>query len=195
MTRDRMQREDRLSAALRELAESSRQNASPELGLALKDTFRRHHRRRKRIERAGIGIVCLSLAALAVWLLPRKTQPPLKPEVAVVRAIQPQQTPAPQSKRPGIVREPRAARHTSPAKASSPKNSPAAAEPFVTLPAFAMMPADDQLRVVRLEMPGEDLRLVGAPVTESMARRRVTADFVVGPDGTPYAVRLVQSRY
>ena len=195
MTRDRMQLEDRLSTALRELAESSRQNASPELGMALKDAFRRHHRRRKRIERAGIGIVCLTLASLAVWLLPRKTQPLLKPEVAVVRATQPQRTPAPQPKRPENVRAPHATRHASAGKTSSPKNSPAAAEPFVTLPAFAMMPADDELRVVRLEMPGEDLRLVGAPVTERVARRRVTADFVVGPDGTPYAVRLVQSRY
>ena len=58
-----------------------------------------------------------------------------------------------------------------------------------------MIPAGDELRVVRLEMPGEDLRLVGAAVTEEIARRRVTADFVVGHDGTPYAVRLVQTRF
>ena len=56
-----------------------------------------------------------------------------------------------------------------------------------------MIPAGDELRVVRLEMPGEDLRLVGAPVMEKLAGRHVTADFVVGHDGTPYAFRLVQS--
>jgi hypothetical protein len=194
MTHTRNQPEERLSAALRELAESSSQGASPELGLVLKDAFRRHHHRRKRMQRIGIGIVCISLAGLAAVLWPRKTQTPtqspLKPQETVVHAILPQQP-----SRPANVQAPGGRRHVSPRKTSSPRPSPAAAEAFVALPALAMRPADDELRVVRLEMSGEDLRLVGAPVTEKIARHRVTADFVVGPDGTPYAVRLVQSKY
>ena len=66
---------------------------------------------------------------------------------------------------------------------------------YWALPAFDLIPSGDQLRVVRLQLRGEDLRLVGAPVTEEIVRRRVTADFVVGHDGTPYAVKLVQANF
>lgn len=187
--------EERLSAALRELAESSSQGASPELGPVLKNAFRRHHHRRKTLMRMRLGIVCLCFAGLAFWLLTRKTQSPPKAEPAVVLAIPPQEaSPAPnvQAARPDRLVS-KVTRRLSPGKTSG-RNSSAAPEAFVALPASAMLPADDELRVVRLEMPGEDLRLVGAPVTEKMLRHRVTADFVVGHDGTPYAVRLVQPK-
>jgi hypothetical protein len=63
---------------------------------------------------------------------------------------------------------------------------------FMALGAYdpAMMPGDVQ--VVRLELTGADLRLVGAPVAEDLSDRRLLADIVVGNDGTPYAVRLVR---
>jgi hypothetical protein len=47
-------------------------------------------------------------------------------------------------------------------------------------------------QIVRLELTGAELRMVGAPVTEELADRRVRADFLIGRDGTPYGVRLVQ---
>jgi len=66
---------------------------------------------------------------------------------------------------------------------------------FWALPSFDLIPSGDQLRVIRVQLRGEDLRLVGAPVTEEIAWHRVTADFVVGHDGTPYAVKLVQANF
>jgi len=45
--------------------------------------------------------------------------------------------------------------------------------------------------VVRLEMPASDLRLVGIPVDEEVANRTVQAEVAVGPDGLPYALRLL----
>ena len=54
----------------------------------------------------------------------------------------------------------------------------------------AMTPSE--LQVVRLELSGADLRLMGAPVGEDLSDRRLLADIVVGNDGTPYAVRIVQ---
>lgn len=51
--------------------------------------------------------------------------------------------------------------------------------------------APSELAVVRLELSGADLRLMGAPVAEDLSDRRLLADIVVGNDGTPYAVRLV----
>ena len=183
------QSNERLSAALRELAASSRQSASPELGLILKDAFRQHHARRRRALRLRIALLSVCLAALASSLLLRK---PLAKSTslpaAVIHTIPPQET--------IYTADSSASRRPAPRKRLAPTRTtePEVSE-FVVLPSFAMVPAGDELRVVRLEMPGEDLRLVGAPVTEEIAQRRVTADFVVGHDGTPYAVRLVQSKF
>ena len=50
----------------------------------------------------------------------------------------------------------------------------------------------DELRVVRVQLPASALWQMGAPLNSDTANRRMLADFVVGQDGTPYAVRLVQ---
>ncbi len=63
---------------------------------------------------------------------------------------------------------------------------------FLPLPTYDPVGAKDELQIIRVEMPIQDLRLVGAPVGADVPNRLVRADFVVGHDGTPYAVRLVQ---
>ena len=181
--------DERLSSALRELAAASRQGASPELGTTLKDTFRRYHVRRRRTVRIRIALVCLCLAALAGSLLLRKSGMQSTPQqTAAIQTIPPQEVTYPadfsasKTIRPVV-------------KKISPRPDRATpSDTFVALPSFDVLPAGDELRVVRVEMPGEDLRLVGARV-EGIARRRVTADFVVGHDGTPYAVRLVRTNF
>lgn len=62
---------------------------------------------------------------------------------------------------------------------------------FIALPSYdPSVPAGD-LQMVRLEVTGSDLRLLGAPVAGDLSER-VTADFITDRDGTPYAVRLVR---
>jgi hypothetical protein len=61
----------------------------------------------------------------------------------------------------------------------------------MALPAYDSRLNHEELRVVRLQLPGEALRRVGVPVQEENAERLIFADFVVGQDGTPYAFRLV----
>jgi len=63
---------------------------------------------------------------------------------------------------------------------------------FVALGVFDSTMTSGDLKVVRLELSGADLRLVGAPVAEDLADQRMLADIVVASDGTPYAVRLVR---
>jgi hypothetical protein len=63
---------------------------------------------------------------------------------------------------------------------------------FVPLPAYDSATSTTDVRVVRMEVTGSDLMMVGAPVSAELADNRMLADFVVGSDGTPYAVRLVQ---
>jgi hypothetical protein len=190
MTGSRNQPEEKLSAALRELAASSRQGASPELGLMLKGAFRTHHARRRRMQRMRVAILCICVAGLASLLLLRKPVVKNMPDQAAVHTIPPQEV-----SYPADTSVARTTQAVLPRKISPNRNTPTAASAFVALPSFDMVSAADELRVVRLEMPGADLRLVGAPVTEKIARGRVTADFLVGHDGTPYAVRLVQSKF
>jgi len=191
MTQRMNQPEEKLSAALRELAACSRQSASPEMAGTLKNAFRRHHRRRRLVFRVRIALVCLCVAGLAtLFLLKKSSLSSNSAQTVVVHTIPPQEVTSPvevniATARPSAVPKHRERR----------RNTSVDAKGFWALPSYALIPSDDQLRVVRMEMRGEDLRLVGAPVPLENIRRRVTADFVVGQDGTPYAVRLVQASY
>lgn len=178
--------EKRLTTALRELAASSRQGASPELEPTLRDAFRRHHARR-RVRRARIAAIVVCLAALAT--LPLLRRPSISghgSQGVSVRTIPPEEVAA----APDL-----SVSQTRPLPAVKPRSSnprkPLTMAEFVALPSIDPVPPGNELRVVRLEMPVKALRLVGVPVDEGTPDRRVLADFVVGPDRTPYAVRLV----
>jgi hypothetical protein len=189
MTPDTNQRDEKLSAALRELASCSRQSASSELAITLKDAFRHHHARRRRALRVRIVLVSLCIAALAGSFLLKK--PPVRNNsegTTAIRTIPPLEVIPPPELSASQTRLP-------PETSAKSRKNQANPSGFWTLPSVDLIPAGDQLRVVRMELRAEDLRLVGAPVTDAIARHRVTADFVVGQDGTPYAVRLVQANY
>lgn len=179
---------DRLSAALRELAALERQGASPEAGLMLQDAFRRHHLRRKRMLTIRAGLIGICVAGLAASFLLRKPAVKVTPQTTV-QIISPEEV----SDSPAVSAS--KIRRAAPAGNNPATSNASAVSAFVALPSSVVLPPVDELRVVRLEMRGEDLRLVGAPVTEEIAARRITADFVVGHDGTPYAMRLVRSNF
>ncbi len=61
------------------------------------------------------------------------------------------------------------------------------------LPTFDPAIPIDHLLTIRLDLPMGALRQVGFPVSEDIAARRVLADFLVTQDGSPYALRFVQS--
>jgi hypothetical protein len=61
---------------------------------------------------------------------------------------------------------------------------------FVALPYADPWPGDDDEAVLRVDVPQSTLAAYGLPVTD--ANEQVTADFIVGEDGVPRAVRLVQ---
>ncbi len=67
------------------------------------------------------------------------------------------------------------------------------ANSFVALPMLDPAVPPGQSRLVRMEMPGSALQLIGYPITEDLLERRVVADVLVGQDGVPYAVRLVRT--
>jgi len=200
---------DRLPAALRELAANSPQ-ASPELGASLGREFARHHARRRLRNRAVVAGGLAACLAMSVALL-RKEKPTAAGKVAD-HAAETAKVPAPpapsvvapdSSKAPveklaeKVAEKPRT--HTLHAKEVHRRSAEAPpvtyeAGDFVALPTFdPAIPLGDS-RMVRVDMPGSALQQIGYPVDGQLLDRRILTDVLVGQDGMPYAVRLVQTR-
>jgi hypothetical protein len=186
------QPDSRLSAALRRLGAMAPRGAPLALGDMLKDEFRRHHIRRRRNRNARILLAAACVAAsLGTFLI-------LRPRPSNMAAIHESLRTTPPSQADILVapRAPKATRLKA-AKSRAPNRSrknPATAENrFVPLPTFDPAIPIDHLQMVRLDLPGRDLRLVGFPVREEIADRRIVADVLLAQDGTPYALRLVQN--
>jgi hypothetical protein len=190
--REMNQPDSRLSAALRRLGSIAPRGAPLALGDLLKDEFRRHHIRRRRNRNARILLVAACVAASIgtfLMLRPRPTNmaaiheslqtKPLSPANILVGLTEPKTT------RPKPVK--------SPASNQRRKNPVTAENRFVALPTFDPAMPIDHLQMVRLDLAGRDLRLVGFPVREEIADRRIVADVLLAQDGTPYALRLVQN--
>jgi len=179
--------DEKLTAALRDLAANSRQSASAELGAAVKQGFHRHHAHRRRVRNTYVAAIVVCLAFLAALPFVRKSSLASHDnQPTTVRTIPPDPvSPAPDlsvsQSRPVVA----------PKRAGSNRRRPLTTAQFLALPSADELPPSNELRVVRLELPVRSLRLVGLPVAEEVPDHRVLADFVVGPDRTPYAVRFV----
>jgi hypothetical protein len=62
---------------------------------------------------------------------------------------------------------------------------------FMPLPYADGGPVEDAT-LVRVVLPGTALSALGLPVTDGSAEGKVVADFIVGEDGTPEAIRIVR---
>jgi hypothetical protein len=170
--------EELLSASLRHLARSSPQAAAPEVGATLVQALHRHHRRRRAAQVAAIAAVLLVICSGWLWRRFASDHRPASNQLAV----------ASQTTAEHAGHEPRTSR-----SGVQPAKSPSAGieKLFVALPSFAFARSDEDLRVIRVEMPVSSLRLLGARVNDELITRRIVADLLIGVDGTPYAFRLV----
>ncbi len=186
----------RLSEALRGLAASSNRGAPAEIGAGLATAFRRHHTRRRRIRRAGISALVLCLSVLAAVLSTRFSSHQ-KPGNEQGHTISSPTATKPSEAMPVtrvVPAKPQAVVKRGAARASTRKvtTQSASNRPFLALPAYDPSIPKDQMHVVRVHLPASELWQMGAPISASAGTRSMTADFVVGQGGTPYAVRLVQ---
>lgn len=183
--------DDRLKRAMRNLAATSQHGASAEIGVGLTTAFRRHHARRRRVLRirlAGLMACVLVIAGLFFMRTshPEKNsaQAQVEHSVVAIKAPEVTQTASVPKQKPRPVR-----------KSMQPRIAPSTVEysrEFVALPAYnAVIPTED-LHIVRVQLPTSTLWQMGAPINPAAPDRRVLADFVIGQDGTPYGVRLVQ---
>jgi hypothetical protein len=201
----------RLSAALRSLAETSPQMPPPSVGTNLRNEFRRYRvqHRRQQVSRmvtvAGCCVACLGLVitfkVFARHAANSVAHQPTPGELAsrrIAGADSPAETQISRSRAatPASTHSKPVQAHATGPRTRKPVEATsvfASGDMFIVLPTFDPAIPIEQMQVVRLEMPGRALRLVGFPITEEVAQQRILADVAVAQDGTPYAVRLVQS--
>lgn len=195
-----------LSEALRELAAASPQGASSELGLSLKDAFARHHSRRRRKRMTVATALVAGVAISMAWLWAGRQPHPNSVDKLQPQTIQPSSAPAvawhatsesaiaADTSRSRIRARSKPTNKTQGVRHEEPSAVVATAEDFVALPTFDPAIPIGESCMVRLDLPGSALQLIGYPVDEELLERRVLTDVLVGQDGVPYAVRLVQTR-
>lgn len=195
---------DTLSEALRELAATSPQ-ASPELGARLQEAFARHHAQRRLRRRAAVaaGLAACLVTALAWLTTAKQAREVRKPPAQVAKTLAPeQQLGAPRlAQRSAVsVTSPAAKSRGRGKQLSKARNHSVeapvviAAGDFIALPSFdSAVPLGDS-RMLRVDLPGSALQLMGYPIDGQLLDRRVEADVLVSQDGSPYAVRLVNAR-
>ena len=195
-----------LAESLRELAANSPQ-ASPELGVRLQQAFARHHAQRRRRKRAVFAVGLAACLAIGVaWLrtgkLAQDVREPGPPAQVVKSPVPKPEIIAPKIERPSMsliasapVKPRGRAKQRSKTQDHSVEAAPAVtAGDFIALPAFDPAVPVGESRMVRMDLPGSALQLIGYPVDGQLLDRRIVADVLVGEDGLPYAVRLVRTR-
>jgi hypothetical protein len=180
-----------LSSALHRLAKAEEGNAPPELGSSLLEKFRHHHRRRRQMRLAVVGALAACLLALVGIAGMRYKVRTAHQQIPAPAAEQPPAVAATSKTNPAPGLQPRqrqvrASTHT--ASAAQPVDD----EGFVPLPSYDPAVASGDLQMVRVEVTGSELRMLGARVAGDLSDRPVIADFITDRDGTPYAVRLVE---
>ena len=176
---------DTLSEALRELAAASPQ-ASPELGARLNSEFTRHHARRRRRNRVAFAIGLAACLAISVVLFRsgKQTKPVKvlshhrKPRrllrlLAANAATESPEVPAPSVTK--VATRPRV--HSN--QSGKPRRRDNEAPPvtveagdFVALPTFDPAIPLGVSRMVRVDMPGSALQLIGYPIDGQLLDRR-----------------------
>ncbi len=195
--------EDKLSKALRDLAASSPQNPPDELGVRLNHAFLHHHRQRRLVRFATVATLAACLLVAFAALLARKNSSPPSIAAQPRQSVQPTMHFESSTQEPATVANNAATKRLHSHKSASGSaaehkkeqtTASADSNEFVALPMFDPDIPVGQSRMVRLELPGSALRLVGYPVNEEVAERRVVTDVLLSQDGTPYAIRLVKTQ-
>jgi hypothetical protein len=176
------------ATVIRKVSRRGPQEASRQLRGQLLLSFRRHRRRRRLVRAVTAATATLVIAGGVIWRVERgKAGSPTAPiiesnmESNMLRRAMPKPANTGGSNRATFGHRPTP---TAPISGEQ-------MQPFIALPSFAFKVAGEELRVVRVEMPVSSLRQLGVRVNDELITRRVIAELLVGPDGTPYAFRLL----
>jgi hypothetical protein len=182
-----------LAEATEIIAQGARsQQTPPHVEAALIAAFRKHPRRaswRHSLEWASVGAAAAILLIFlwtANWRSKGQTSPVPNKDVSSQSAL-PQEAKALST--PGQVD---VASDTDAAGADASAKEPYAASDFVPVPYTAAIAADDPGMVVRVQLTRASLAQLGYPVAETPDEDLILADVLVGEDGWPRGVKLIQ---
>ena len=195
MCADRMADATALAEASESIAERMRgRETPPHVEAALLTAFRSHHRRiswQRKLEWASFGAAAAVLL-LFVWLGNGKQKaqsiPAPHKDVAAQSVMPAQAEVAPPSSRAGMATSVDA----NGAESGSSQNEAFLASDFVPVPYTSAIVADDPGMVVRVQLTRASLAELGYPVAESPDEDLILADVLVGEDGWPRGVKLIQ---
>lgn len=194
------QSNEHLARAFETLADSAPDGASLKTELALMDSFRQHHVRRKR-QRQAISLLTFCLCLITVALVVLKSRSlPVQPQMPILALQTPDKSttanqstsnrPLPENQTPNPRRNP-----TVVAKLNKPvRPRPRASSPsgdFVSLPSYDAAFSNGGFKIVRLGLTRTDLYQMGAPQVGDLAKGQILADVMLDRDGIPIAVRRI----
>lgn len=184
------------AAALAEMSEAMRRasrDAEAPAGLeaSLSAAFRNHHRRaswRHGLEWAGVGAAAAVLLVF-LWTVRR----PHVPSVSSPGKNVPSESQAPADAKSSVT-SPRdqASESVSASAAETADNETYSASDFVPVPFTSAISSDDPGMVVRVQLTRASLAQLGYPLAEAPDEDLISADVLVGEDGWPRGVKLIQ---
>jgi hypothetical protein len=187
------------AAVLAEASESMRENvrgeqAPPRIEAALLAAFRSHHRRmswQRTLQWASVGAVAAVLL-LFLWVGNGKQKAQSTPATRKDLSSQPAQPLQAEVSQP-LKLDGKTTAPAAPASvAEVSTNEPYVASDFVPVPYTGAIVADDPGMVVRVQLTRASLAQLGYPVAETPDEDLILADVLVGEDGWPRGVKLIQ---
>lgn len=186
------------AAALAEASEMMGQSARaeqtpPRVEASLLAAYRNHHRRaswRRTMEWASVGAAAAVLL-IFLWTVGgrSKGQPsaPAPRKDVTTQSKMPLEAKAPDASKPDVAAPVAAA-----IAADAPVSETYVASDFVPVPFTGAITADDPGMVVRVQLTRASLAQLGYPVVETPDEDLILADVLVGEDGWPRGVKLIQ---
>jgi hypothetical protein len=186
------------AAALAEASEMMSKSARaeqtpPRVEASLLAAFRNHHRRaslRRGLEWASVGAAAAVLLVF-LWTVSGRSKgqsssPALKKDVTSQSGM------ALEAKTPAALNQNEGAPGANSAVADVPVSETYLASDFVPVPFTGAITADDAGMVVRVQLTRASLAQLGYPVVETPDEDLILADVLVGEDGWPRGVKLIQ---
>jgi hypothetical protein len=182
-----------LAEASELIGESARaEQTPPQVETVLMGAFRSHHRRaswRRTLEWASVGAAAAVLLVF-LWTVtghPRRQLPAAPKKDASLQAGIAQEARMPDSSKLDVTASKQPA-----AGANSSLSESYLASDFVPVPFTGAISADDPGMIVRVQLTRSSLAQLGYPVAETPDEDLIFADVLVGEDGWPRGVKLIQ---
>ena len=182
-----------LAEASEMMGKSTRGEHTPaRVEAALLAAFRNHHRRaswRRTLEWASVGAAAAVLLVF-LWTVSGRSRGQSSP---APRKDASSESGMPlEAKAPATSKQDKAAPATDEVVADAPVSETYVASDFVPVPFTGAITADDPGMIVRVQLTRASLAQLGYPVAETPDEELIPADVLVGEDGWPRGVKLIQ---